>query len=320
MALAPIELLPAELLQPIFFLSDMNIALPHSSHHIAAKLAHDYCYRAICTKYLTTNLNTRVKQSTTQTKIFASKWMTWEFFKSFVTKAWEDKGCLCGKTKYEGCYDKQWPPNFEDATTMLFTRSHLPVLSFVKCRIPVKLLHGPWTPEKTQFLRFLLWTTAMTVDWADHETRKLTLEAKKEAVLTGNLEVVGLFNHNRRLGRAPNLSMVRFAVLEGDCNRSIVYDTMAAARTWSLRGNGWNDEGLDKWCEERIKNRDPKGDWLKVKLQELRATKLSNGGHVMPGQMQPKTGDYDDVDGDKLVIAPLKWNQVSISKYRTWNW
>lgn len=167
----------------------------------------------------------------------------------------------------------------------------------------------------------------MTVDWADHESRKLTLEAKKEAVLTGNLEVVELFNHNRRLGRAPNLNMVRFAVFEGNCNRSIVYDTMAAARTWSLRGNGWNDEELDKWCEERIKNRDPKGDWLKVKLQELRATKRpvnesSNGGHgedVMLGQMQPKTGDYDGVDGDKLVISPLKWNQVSISNYRTWS-
>ena len=246
MILSPIELLPTELLQSIFLLSGLNLSLVDASHHIASKLADEYIYHVVCTHYLTINLESRIKQSRAQTRLFASRWMTWGYFKSFIIKTWEDKGCLCGKTEEEGCFDKQWPPDFGDATSMLFTRSHLPALSFVKCRIPVKLLHGPWTVDKIQFLRFILWVTSMTVDWADQGTRTLVLEGKGEAMLTRNLEIVQLFNHNRRLGRAPNLDTVRFAVLEGGCDRSIVYDTMAAARMWNLREDGWKDEKLDQ--------------------------------------------------------------------------
>jgi len=161
----------------------------------------------------------------------------------------------------------------------------------------------------------------MSVDWEDERCRRLVLEGRREAVLRGNLEVVELFNHNRRLGKAPNVEMVRFAVFEGGCDRSIVYDTMAAARIWNLRGDAWKDEELDNWCEERIKNGDPKGIWLKLKLEELMTTKIvgedntitADGVKVIPGQMHPNTGNYDNVVGDKLVVRSLKWNQVSFA-------
>jgi hypothetical protein len=323
MSLSPLELLPAELLRLIFFLSDLNLSLVDASPYIAVKLADNYIYNAVCTIYLTTTniLSPRSEQSYAQTRIFASQWMTWPYFQSWVLKTWENNGCLCGKTKDTGCFDKQWPPDFEDATRMLFTRSHLPVLACVKGRLPIKLLHGPWTADKTQFLRFLLWITPMSVDWEDERCRRLALEGRREAVLRGNLEVVELFNHNRRLGKAPNVEMVRFAVFEGGCDRSIVYDTMAAARIWNLRGDAWKDEELDNWCEERIKNGDPKGLWLKLKLEELMTTKIAgedntitaDGVKVIPGQMHPNTGNYDDVAGDKLVVRSLKWNQVSFA-------
>jgi hypothetical protein len=318
-----LELLPAELLQPIFFLSGLNLSLVDASPYIASKLADNYIYNAVCTTYLTTTntLSSRSEQSCAQTRIFASQWMTWPYFQSWVLKTWENNGCLCGKTGDTGCFDKQWPPDFEDATRMLFTRSHLPVLAWVKGRLPVKLFRGPWTADKIQFLRFLLWITSMSVDWEDEKCRTLVLEARRDAVLRGNLEVVELFNHNRRLGKAPNVEMVRFAVFEGGCDRSVVYDTMAAARIWNLRGDAWRDEELDNWCEERIKNGDPKGAWFKLKLEELRTVKAPgddtaievDGVKVKPGQMHPKTGNYDDVEGDKLVIRSLKWNQVSIA-------
>ncbi|KAF2122687.1 hypothetical protein BDV96DRAFT_4354 [Lophiotrema nucula] len=310
MPLAPIEKLPAELIQPIFFYSDLNLALPAASPHIASKFANEYCYHAVCTRYLTTNLESRVEQTLAQTRIFSYKWMMWDHFRSFVLKKWGVNGCLCGKTPKEGCFDAQWPPDFEDATTMLFSRSHLPALSYIKCRIPVKLLSGPWTSDKVQFLRFLLWTTSMTVDWASHEARAAAREGKKEALLTGNLEVVELFNHNRRLGKAPSVDTVRFAVMDAGCDRSIVYDTMATARTWGLRGEAWNCEVLDQWCEGKIQEGDPKGEWLQLKLEELRVT--HGAGDLNSGYMDPETGNYEDVDGDKLVITPHKWNQVYI--------
>jgi hypothetical protein len=204
---------------------------------------------------------------------------------------------------------------------MVFSRSHISQLAWVKGRIPVKLLHGPWTSEKIQFLRFLLWITSMTVDWADADVRKIALQGKKEAVLTQNLEAVELFNHNRRLGKAPGLPMIRFAVMEAGCNRSIVYDTMATARAWGLRGAGWECTALDAWCKERIEAGDPKGEWLQLKLQELRIVNPSTDAAMINtsssvreptgGVMNPDTGDYEGGEEDTLVINKHKWNQVS---------
>ena len=200
---------------------------------------------------------------------------------------------------------------------MTFSRSHWPALTFVKARLPVHLLRGPWTQDKIQFLRFLLWTTSMTVDWADPRVFKIVREGKRQAFVEKNLEAVQLFNHNRRLGKAPNLDLVRFAVMEAGCDRSIVYDTMAIARSWGLRGTDWNCAELDAWCEERIHTGEPKGKWLKVKLEELRyvgaKTVEIKGEHkerVDYGNMSTETGNYEEGE-DKLVISDLKWRKVS---------
>ncbi|KAF1962312.1 hypothetical protein CC80DRAFT_159028 [Byssothecium circinans] len=330
MTLSLLESFPTELIQPIFLLSGPNLALPLASPHIAAKLSEDYIYNEICTNYLTQRgTYDRIERSKNQTRLFAAKWMTWDFFKTWITKTYEPKGCLCGRTKEEGCFDEQWPPNWEDVTTMVFSRSHLPALAWVKCRLPSKLLRGPWTKEKIEFLRFMLWMTSATVDWADEDVRRMALEGKQEAILQGNLEVVEIFNHNRRLGRAPTLTSVRFAVIEAGCNRSIVYDTMATARAWGLKGNAWNSNGLDAWCAERTASGDPKGAWLQTKLQELRTvthTRNNNddeggngegssegagagAGNVSTtyGTMKVETGDYDGGDEDRLVVNKHKW-------------
>ena len=317
MALSPIERLPVELIQPIFLLSGPNLALPLVSHHIAAKLSDDYIYHTVCAEYLTANQHPRAEQSINQSRIFSAQWMTWDFFKVFLVKTYEGNGCLCGKSPEEGCFDAQWPPEWKDATKMVFSRSHLPELSWVKCRIPAKLLHGPWTSDKIQFLRFLLWITPMTVDWADAEVRKTALEGKKEAIMEKNLEVVEMFNHNRRLGKTPGLPMVRFAIMEAGCDRSLVYDIMATARAWGLRSVGWECAELDAWCNDRIEAGDPKGKWLQLKLQELRAQEgpaandAANSGSRSGGVMSPDTGQYDGGEDDQLVINKHKWNQVS---------
>ena len=86
-----------------------------------------------------------------------------------------------------------------------------------------------------------------------------------------------------------------------------------------LPGRLVNCTSAFRWCDEQIKNGEPKGKWLKVKLQELRAAKTpagvagnERGDGVRPGQMDPKTADYD-VEEDKLVVTPLRWSQVSIT-------
>ncbi|KAF2275741.1 uncharacterized protein EI97DRAFT_434148 [Westerdykella ornata] len=323
MAPSPIENLPMELIQRIFFLSELNLSLPEASPYIGTKLAGYYVLQAICDKHLTPDPDktklTRGERSSMQSRLFRYRWMTWDFYKHWILKKYGKNGCLCGKSPETGCFNAQWPPDFDDPVgTMVFSRSHLPELSFMNCRLPNKLLHGAWTTDKVQFLRFLLWTTGMTVNWGDPHTRATILQGRREAVLERNLDAVELFNHNRRLGKPPNLDLVRFAVIDGGCDRSIVYDTMNVAREWGLRYSRWNCSILDDWCAEAIEAGNPKGRWLQLKLLELRATEsfakpLDRTEDVQgtPGYMNPSSGDYGNVEGDKLVILPNRWNKVS---------
>jgi hypothetical protein len=319
MTISGIETLPVELLQPIFFLSGHNVALLQASDRIGARLSSSYVYNATCSHYLTGILDDRTAQTAAQTFIFASRWMTWIFFKSWLTRAYKTSGCLCGLTSAEGCFDAQWPPNFEKATEMVFTRSHLPRLAFIKARIPKKLLCGSWTPDKIQFLQFLLWLTSMTIDWDNDQVRQTAIDGRLQAMREQNLQAVELFNHNRRLGRFATLSTVRLAVMESDCDRSIVLDTMSTAAKWGTV-TSWNCLELDKWCEERIKFGDPKGQWLKTKLDEVRAAdRLENiyrgggtGYRSRPiTELDSSAGDYDGGPEDQLIVKHHKWDQVS---------
>ncbi|KAF1939255.1 hypothetical protein EJ02DRAFT_259668 [Clathrospora elynae] len=320
MGLAPIERLPVELLQPIFIASGHNVALLKASQNLAARLSSKRIYHSACDYHLIEVRGMRAEQSAAQTYIFTSKWMTWEFFKSWILRRFGPKGCLCGLTPDKGCFDAQWPPNFEDATKMVFSRSHLPRLAFVTGRIPKKLLRGPWNQEKVEFLRFLLWITSMTVDWAEAEAHQTAIEGRKQAMLEKNLEAAELFNHNRRLGKTANLETVRFAVMEAECDRSIVYDTLLVANMWATNGSARHCAKLHGWCEARTAEGDPKGQWLRTKLKESRIFRSQREADDEDGpgyssdrdlELDPETRDYDDGSGDHLTVNNLEWNKVS---------
>jgi hypothetical protein len=91
----------------------------------------------------------------------------------------------------------------------------------------------------------------------------------------------------RRLAKAPNLDLVKFAVIEGGCDRSIVLELMTAAREWGHRR--WVDVELDAWVVQEGARGNPKARWLRIKLDELRFGKFPD----------PKTGDYV---GDCLIV------------------
>lgn len=319
MGFSHLESLPVELLQPIFIASGHNIALIQASDRIGARLSSEYVYHSACNYYLIGKFENHARQSFAQSYIFASKWMTWTFFKSWIEKSFAPIGCLCGLTPDQGCFDPQWPPDYAEATTMVFSRSHLPRIAFVKGRIPPKLFRGVWTTDKVEFLRFLLWITSMTVDWSDAESRDAAITGRRQAILEKNLEAVELFNHNRRLGKVANLETVVFAVTQAGCDRSIVYDTLFTANMWGCRGNNWQSAELDEWCQQRIKAGDPKGQWLWTKLNELRvvadpAVRSHSGPRAKDGgDMDRTTGDYDGGAEDRLVINELEWNKVSAS-------
>jgi hypothetical protein len=316
MAMTAIERLPVELLQPIFASSGYNLALIQASGILGAQLSSEYVYYNACDYYLTDHCDDYATRSAAQTAIFASKWMTWSFFKSWIIRTYEGNGCLCGLTPENGCFDAQWPPNFKDVTSMVFSRSHLPRLAFVRGRLPKKLLCGPWTSDKVQFLRFLLWTTSMTVDWRDSEARQIALEGRKQAFLEQNLEAAELFNHNRRLGRPPTLETVRFAVAEAGCDRSIIYDTLRSAYRWKSQSVTWDYTALYQWCDQRIWDNDPKGVWLRGVLQSLRHSEVGTYNRSVDRDVlfskivDPAAEAYSEDFGDELVRNELPWNKV----------
>ncbi|KAI9866912.1 MAG: hypothetical protein M1823_009144, partial [Watsoniomyces obsoletus] len=92
---------------------------------------------------------------------------------------------------------------------------------------------------------------------------------------------------------------------------------MYAAQRWGS-GISWECVELDAWCAQRMKNGDPKGLWLKTKLEELRAPsrpgKVYQGAsigykHLPGGELDPVAGDYDGGVNDRLCVKQDKWNQ-----------
>lgn len=317
MIIAPIERLPVELLQPIFTSSGYNLALVQASTILGARLSSEYVYHNTCDHYLRDQCGGYIVRSAAQRVIFASRWMTWSFFKSWIVKTYGSRGCLCGLSPEEGCFDAQWPPNFEDATNMVFSRSHLPRLAFVRCRLPNKLFSGQWTVDNVQFLRFLLWTTSMTVDWQDSEARQLVLEGRRRAFLENNLSAVELFNHSRRLGRPPTLETVQFAVIDAGCDRSVVYDTLRSAYRRCSTSDAWNYSVLHQWCDQRIWDNNIRGVWLRGILQSLRHFELGSFDKTMCRDalfsriVDAAAEAYSDNFCDELIRNELPWNKVS---------
>lgn len=318
MRLAPIERLPVELLQQIYIDSGYALALLESSPYIATRLSSEYIFNGTCDYYLTEVHGGRQKQSAAQSIIFASKWMTWSFFKSWCLRRFERQGCLCDRNSSEGCFDAQWPPNFKDATKMVFSRSHLPRLAFVKGRIPKKLLCAPWSQDKIEFLRFLLWITSMSVDWHDPETAKIAVEGRRQAMIERNLEAVELFNHNRRLGNFSSLETVHVAVTEAGCDRSIVYDTLLTLYPRNRHTDYRYYNILHQWCDDQEAMGNRKGTWLRKKLDESLVISNDDGAKrfqrmtVSPRKTRLNiwTADYYDKSDDVLTTNELEWNKV----------
>jgi len=95
------------------------------------------------------------------------------------------------------------------------------------------------------------------------------------------------------------MDLVQFAVLEGGCDRTIVFDILSSAHTWGLRN--WTSEVLDDWVKKAVEEGNPKGAWLKAKLDELRKPNPQLTVHV---------GNYE-MEDDILQVLGTGENRIS---------
>jgi hypothetical protein len=297
--LAPIELLPVEITQNIF-LRTLNLNLPLASPAIASKLEDKHVYRLVCDHAFSYDALPTIPKpkhpSIYQNQLFAMRWMRWEFFKEYISQKVPPQACGC--LVLIDCHDRGRATTdcnctIPDCKLRRHGNDKSINLPRIRCSLPQKLLRGPWTDDKIRFLNCLLRISNMSVDWADKNAIRVAVQGKREAIMDRNLDAVHIFSRTRRLGRAPNLELVKFAVFEAGCDRSIVLNLMIAAREWGHRR--WNDAELDAWVVRQEAKGDPKGKWLRTKLEELRSGMYPDA----------KTGDYI---GDLLEVrdAPFR--------------
>ncbi|KAF2817207.1 uncharacterized protein BDZ99DRAFT_564980 [Mytilinidion resinicola] len=148
--------------------------------------------------------------------LFSRRWMTWSLFQKYVTRAyekyhkqWYDSDTIYYYSVFRISLGRceirrRWkqfgqpdvhPPKFspsdEDTDTVL------PYLSAIQCHISPKLLHGPFTPDKLAFLRFLTANPIMV-----QHTIKIKRHLRSgwyppwstwhEALMLGNYELLSL--------------------------------------------------------------------------------------------------------------------------------
>lgn len=268
--LAPIEKLPAEIIQDIFKRC-WNLNLPLASLHISSKLASTHIYDQFCDLNFDCSIpfNTRTSQGfRNPIEAFERRWMTWGYFEQYLARRIPPKRCGC--PIHVTCHEEHpLEMNGDNDGQISFFSSPVSTGSLeFRCQLPTKLTRGPWTTDKVNFVRCLLQISKMSVDWANNESVRIAGRGKREAIMERNLDAVHMFSRARRLGKAPTLNLIKFAVIEGGCDRSIVFNLMTAAKEWGLRR--WNDPELDAWIVRQEVEGNRKGSWMRVKLDEVR--------------------------------------------------
>jgi hypothetical protein len=142
----------------------------------------------------------------------------------------------------------------------------------------------------------------MSIDRADKEAIRIATRGRLGAIRDRSYDAAYLFAHSRRLGSAVSLDLIKFAVVDCGCDRSIVFDLMIAAKESKM--SRWNDVELDAWVAQQEASGNPKGKWLKKKLEEVRSGRWPD----------PETANYPPVD--VLQIRPVALHELARATQR----
>lgn len=135
--------------------------------------------------------------------------------------------------------------------------------------LPAKVLQGPWDSSKVAFLQFLLRRGA-GVDWEYTSLGEVAKSGLYEAIRENNLVATGLLLHYR-ISITPPADLIRHAVINGGCNRSVV---SALLRCENMESEGTIDSALWKWAQDARNSGRWQGEWLLKTLRLVAATGL----------------------------------------------
>ena len=265
--LSPLESLPVELLEQIFWHSP-NIHLPAASVPLCTKLFSIPLRRELfrkvcllsttpCTGLLHANAVTHLHEL--QSALLRLKWVTWPFIREVVHITFpETIGPSLQGTEPFSLQSDTLPLSLDDGTY-----------------VPSKLLHGPWTHEKLAFLDHLLWSCAK-IDTVNSTDGELAEAGFMEAIRAGDVEALQVLRVREVLNTAkdfwtidqkgivPRTEHLRTAITQRECNEDVVEILLLASPTQI----DLHDPHVWNWIHDKKIKGDEGGSWLEQKLKE----------------------------------------------------
>ncbi|KAL8945993.1 MAG: hypothetical protein Q9222_007552 [Ikaeria aurantiellina] len=140
------------------------------------------------------------------------------------------------------------------------------------CQIPTKVLHGPWTSTKIDFLSNLMNARA-GLGWETSSNGEEAERSLNEAIVHANIPLLNVLTQRPRHLNASmkdgdptcdsNIQLtqehIRLAVFEGGCDTEVVKTILRSRRCGSLR---LDDADIAEWAVSKRAEGDPRGEWL----------------------------------------------------------
>ncbi|KAL8780139.1 MAG: hypothetical protein Q9213_006594 [Squamulea squamosa] len=158
------------------------------------------------------------------------------------------------------------------------------------CEIPTKVLHGPWSETRLNFLQKLINAWA-GFDWETSNNGEVAETSFREAIVQGNTSVLKVmltppvdlpYDSKKRIRNGPYHSSIpvtqehlRLAILDGGCNTDVVNLLLRRGHNTDLR---LDDSDLLDWAIAKNEEDDERGHWLlcRIRLWEVKHTRISN--------------------------------------------
>lgn len=233
-------------------------------------------------------------------RLLACRWLTWPVFVDLMKR-------LIARAS---------PPDMEaKLSSYLADPRHLPppvpdYLLGPEVHIPVKLLHGPWSSDKADFL-YHLCQLGLSVDW-DHSTAgEVAFSGLEEAINTSNQKAAAALLCDRVMV-LPTQELLRAAVMHHGCDQTIIFHLLTACLRAKSRERCGDaeygtlavnilDPAIWSWLK-RLENADgAKAAWLRNAL-----TTTASMVNTTSSSTRQQYMDFEQACGN-----PGSWLQVS---------
>lgn len=258
----------------------MNPSLPQSSPSLGVKLSSravklEFTMRAF---FHTVDHRTfardrrKVSNPTLQSQLLRSRFFTYDFFLAYVQRAHDAMIKLRGKAWEKTGVEVKGVKEFEGLWPFQFMK--VPYLSVAEgFFVPEKLLHGPFTTNKTALL-YVLTALNGEIDWKGSLAGETAKAGMRDAIREGNERAVAALAVLLGVPGAITTEMLRLAVVECGCDVNIMRHLLFNAQI--LAGDvpkdmlDFHDPRLWAWAEKN----EEQGELLKDMLRKADAFDL----------------------------------------------